>query len=128
MPKKIIKFFDKLEDHIRARLSRRPIIYAIVGGIAVVLFWRGVWMMADSLGISGPLSVLLSIIILLLTGLFVSFFIGDRIILSGLKQEKKLVEKEEAEIKTETDRLFEVEEELKEVERDLEEIKANVKK
>ena len=35
---------------------------------------------------------------MLLIGLFVSFFIGDTILISGLKQEKKLTEKTEKEV------------------------------
>ncbi|MDD5547635.1 MAG: hypothetical protein PHN74_01900 [Candidatus Pacebacteria bacterium] len=99
MIRKINKFFDKLEDKIRASLSRYPILYAIIGGVGIVLFWRGIWHTADLYPfMTGPVSIVISMIILLATGLFVSFFIGDRIYLSGLKQEKKLFEKTEKEI------------------------------
>ena len=47
--KRILHFFDKLEDGIRIALSRRPIVYAFVGGTAIVLFWRGVRMVADAI-------------------------------------------------------------------------------
>lgn len=101
---KIIKFFDKLEDKIRTKLSHRPIIYAFVGGVGIVLLWRGVWLTADLFPfLNGPSSILVSLIILLLTGLFVSFFIGHYIIFSGLKQEKKIEEKEQEEIEIELD-------------------------
>src|SRR3989338_9252294 len=99
---KILRFFDKLEDRVRGRLSRTPIVYAFVGGIAVVIFWRGIWHLADelqSLGgwwrvfFSPDVSLIFSVLILLGTGLFVSFFIGDRIIMSGLRHEKKIEEK-----------------------------------
>ena len=104
MVKKIIKFFDKIEDKIRSFLSRHPIIYAFIGGIGIVLFWRGVWHTADLFPfLNGPISIIISSVILLLTGLFVSFFIGHSIILSGLKQEKKIEEKEISEIETEMD-------------------------
>ena len=97
MTRKIIKFFDKLEDKIRTKLSHWPIIYALVGGVGIVLFWRGVWHTADLFPfLNGP-------VLLLLTGLFVSFFIGHYIIFSGLKQEKKIEEREEMEIETELD-------------------------
>ncbi|MEK7634751.1 MAG: hypothetical protein AAB396_02640 [Patescibacteria group bacterium] len=100
---KIVKFLDKLEDKIRGKLSHWPIIYAFIGGVGIVLFWRGIWLTADILHIGGLFSILISVIILLFTGLFVSFFIGHYIILSGLRQEKKIEEKEEAEIEIELD-------------------------
>ena len=120
MKLKIIRFFDKLEDKIRAALSRRPIIYTLVGGVAIVLFWRGVWLVADSIPfMTGLVSLVLSIIILLLTGLFVSFFIGEEIIISGLKKERKLFEKAEFEIKTESDQLSELKTKLEKIEKDI---------
>ena len=104
MIKNIIKFFDKIEDKTKSFLSRHPIIYAFIGGIGIVLFWRWVWHTADIFPfLNGPVSIIISIIILLITGLFVSFFIGHSIILSGLKQEKKIEEKEISEIETEMD-------------------------
>lgn len=94
--------FDKMEDRIRARLSRHPFIYTFIGGSGVVLFWRGIWHTADvfehtsRLGgfLFSPLgSIVLAVIILLSTGLFVSVFIGDSIIMSGIKHDKKIIEK-----------------------------------
>lgn len=43
-------------------------------------------------------SIVLGMVILLMTGLMVSVFIGDSIILSGLRGEKKVVDKTAAEI------------------------------
>ena len=99
---RLAKFFDKLEDKIRKSLSRRPILYAFIGGTAIVLFWRGVWLTADLFPfLSGPVSTIISVLVLLVTGLFVSFFIGDEIIIKALRQEKKISEETEEEIKTE---------------------------
>ena len=118
--KKILGFFDKLEDNIRIAFSRRPIIYAFVGGAAIVLFWRGVWMVADTIPfLTGPVSVLVSVVILLALGLFVSFFIGDNIIISGLKKEKRLDEKIASEVKTELDMLNDIEKRLNGIEKEL---------
>lgn len=101
MIKEIVRFFDKLEDKIRAHLSHYPIIYALLGGIGVVLFWRGVWHIADEVGLPSTTSLIFGIVILLLTGVFVSAFIGNRLIISGLSGEKKLEEKEQSEIESE---------------------------
>lgn len=99
MIRKIIKFFDKLEDHIRARLSRNPILYALIGGVGIVLFWKGTWETAEMYPwLYGPASVVVGVVIMLMTGLLVSFFIGDSIIISGFKREKKIAEKTEQEI------------------------------
>jgi hypothetical protein len=95
-------FFDILEDHIRGYLSHRPILYTFVGGVAIVLFWRGVWHTADLFPwLSGPVSIIISVVVLLATGLFVSYFVGDMIIISGLQKEKKLAEKTEDEVEKE---------------------------
>ncbi len=121
---KIFKIFDKSEDKVRSFLSRKPILYATIGGIFIVLFWRGIWLTADMFPfMNGPFSVLISVIVLLITGLFVSFFIGDRLLLSGLKYEKKLAEKTEAEIKTEMDVLNEIKAKIEKIEKDVEIIK-----
>jgi len=102
MVKKIVHFFDKLEDKVRITLSHRPILYAIVGGIGIILFWKGVWEMAEVFPIlHGMGSLILGVAILLMSGLLVSFFIGDSIILSGYNREKKLAEKTEMEVREE---------------------------
>src|SRR3990167_5669632 len=120
--KRTIHFFDRLEDHVRARLSRKPILYSLIGGVAIVLFWRGVWMLADEIGLSSISSIIISIVIMLMTGLFVSFFVGDRIVLSGIRQEKKVIEKTEEEIKSESVAISEVREELKLIEKGIEKL------
>jgi hypothetical protein len=51
--KNIVHFFDKLEDYVRGILSKYPIPYAFVGGVSIVLFWRGVWHTADMLQARG---------------------------------------------------------------------------
>lgn len=102
----MFRFFDRLEDKIRARLSRYPILYAIIGGTAIILFWRGIWHFVDELEMVYSLSNLEGAIlsfsvgglILLLTGLFASFFVGDAILISGIKREKKIIEKTEDEV------------------------------
>jgi hypothetical protein len=99
---KIYVFFDKFEDKVRGYLSRRPILYTIIGGVAIVLFWRGIWHTADLIPwLTGPVSIIISVVVLLATGLFVSYFVGDMIIISGLHKDKKVIDKTEKEIEKE---------------------------
>ena len=117
---------------LRAFLSHRPKLYALIVGIGIVLFWRGVWHSADQLhayissgAISstldasmspwwdGPLSLLIGIIILYATSAFVSSFIGNELILSGLRSEKRLNEKTEEEVRSEVDAISDIKHSLK---------------
>lgn len=123
------KFFDKLEDSIREYLSRYPITYSIIGGVGVVLFWRAVWETADMLMSLNhpvlevlfypPVQIIISTSLLLLTGLMVSVFIGDRIILSGLRHEKKLEEKTEELVEEEVITLVEIQESIRKLEKEV---------
>lgn len=117
MKKRLIRFFDRIEDRVRVRLSHRAIFYAFVGAAATLLFWRGAWRTFDEIeGLGGifavifspVISLILSTIVLLMTGLFVSVFIGERVIISGLKQEKKIFDKTESEVREEEGMLFEI--------------------
>ena len=75
--KTIFKFFDVLEDKIRFSLSKRPILYGLISGIGVVFFFRGVWLVADEfLFMTGPVTLITSVVILLLSGAFVEHFIS----------------------------------------------------
>lgn len=147
--KKILRFFDRLEDKVRIRLSHRSIFYALVGGSLVVLFWRGIWHSADILMEKGaemymykgstfgkilyyvfyePNTIVWTALLLLLTGLFVATMIGDRIILSGLKHEKKIDEKTEAEIRQEEEQIILLNKKVSQISKDIEEIKTLLKK
>ncbi len=130
--KGVITFFDKLEDKIRGNLSRYPIAYTFIGGIAIVLFWRGVWHTADILKAQGgllgwlfyePVNLAIVVLILLATGLFVSYFIGDTILMSGLKGEKKVADRTEREVKQEEENISELRTTIKEMKKEVDEIK-----
>jgi hypothetical protein len=135
MLRKTIYFFDKLEDNLRIHLSRYPILYTIIGGIAIVLFWRGVWHTADILQAKGgfwgfifyePVSLLIVTAILLATGLFVSYFIGDAILLSGVKSQKKLADKTEKEVKEEEATLTEIKNAVETIQEEVHQLKREV--
>lgn len=108
----ILNFFDKLEDHVRAWLSRRPILYGIIGGLAAVLFFHGVWGITDMIGISPFVSLAISVIILLMTGLFVSNFVNTELIKSGIRRGKKSIDQTEEEVRREEEALRRIEAEL----------------
>ena len=100
MIKHIIRELDKTEDRVRHYLSKRPLLYALIAGIGIVLFWRGVWDLAG-LYIGPVTSLIVSLVVMMLTGTFVSFFIGDQIIISGMREEKRIDEQTEDEIRKE---------------------------
>ena len=123
MFKVLEKFFDHLEDNVRNHLSHYPIVYALIAGVGIILFWRGVWHTADLFAfMTGPVSTIIGVVILLMIGMFVSFFIGDSIIIAGIKREKKIAEKTETEIETEKEELDEVRGMVQEVEEKMEKI------
>jgi len=142
--KKILWFFDKLEDRVRGFLSHYPIGYAFVAGLGMVLFWRGIWHTIDMVsGIlvnpsgeyfvitnrlvwDGLVSIAAGSVLLLMSGSFVSTFIGNEIIISGLRGEKKLTEKTESEVRTETGAIAEISDRLDEVAERLERIEKKI--
>lgn len=148
MLKIIWDFFDKLEDKVRRWFSGYPLLYAFVGGTGVVIFWRGIWHLMDyameyftavdksgDIGAliwwDGPLSIAIGLIILMTTGIFTSSFIGNEIIISGIKGEKKMVDKTESEVRDETESMKGIEKKIKTISNRLgkiEKVVANKKK
>ena len=123
----LIGFFDRLEDKVRSALSRWPILYAFVGGVGVVLFWKGVWETAELFPeLFGLPSAALGVSIMLITGLFVSFFVGDSILLSGVKHQKKIADKTEAEVSEDIDINKAIKAQLDRMEREMLEIKSKL--
>ncbi|MEQ1499759.1 MAG: hypothetical protein ABL917_00080 [Parcubacteria group bacterium] len=119
-----------------------PILYALLGGIGVVLFWRGVWHTTDFISIlllqnkqpsiaemiDGPMSFVVGTSVLLITGVYVSAFIGNRLLMTGLSGEKKLAEKTGEEIMAEEDQLKKMQGTLNKVEEKISEIESEIKK
>lgn len=146
--KKIYSIGDKLEDKVRNKLSHFPILYAFVGGAGIIIFWRGVWHTVDflmeyiatssndvsSTSVSGllwwdgPLSIVIGMVLLLLVGLFVTSFIGNEIIISGLQKEKKIAEKTEEEIEIEIKESEVINREIHEMDSRLKRIEEALKK
>ncbi len=129
----IFSSFKKLEKKARTSLSHHPIVYAVIGSFGVVLFWRGIWHTTDFISTivlawqggsptvdlnqvwDGLLSGAIGFSLLLSTGLFVSDFIGSEIISTALKEEEKMTGKTESEVKTELQRITQIEKKMAEV-------------
>lgn len=97
-----------------------------------MLFWRGVWHTADILQAKGgwlgwifyePTNLIIVVVILLATGLFVSYFIGDTILISGIKGEKKITDKTEKEVREEEIIIKEMRTTMSEIKKEVEEIR-----
>jgi len=148
MVEKIFAFFDRFEDKARAWLSHRPLLYAFVGGTGVVLFWRGIWHTTDTVmeyyftflpanqtvdsspffWLDGPLSIVVGLAMLMVSGIFISSFIGNEIIISGINGEKKLVEKTKAEMISEGESINSIKKELRAISRRLKKIEQSLGK
>ena len=98
---RVVRFFDRFENRIRGFLSRYPIVYGFVAGVGIVSFWRGVWETSDLLNIPALASLVFGFLLLLAIGVLVTEFLGNRIIISGLRGEKKIEEKTLQEIEDE---------------------------
>jgi hypothetical protein len=128
-----------LIERLRNHLSHHPKLYAFIVGLGVVFFWRGAWISIDMIHTQiisyasphnllipawwdGPLSLLIGIIILDITGAFVPNFIGNELILSGLRSEetanRKIKKLEISEIEVISD----VKEELSDLSKKLEKV------
>ena len=132
-------------NKITAYLSHRPRLYAFIVGVGVVLFWRGVWHTIDHIHSyinyseisstldalhspwwDGPLSLFVGTFILYFTGAFISSFIGNELILSGLRGEKRLNERTEEEVKNEVRAISDIKDSVKEINRTLEQLEKKV--
>lgn len=119
----IHRVLDDIEDKARIKLVHHPLVYALIGSIGIVSIWRGIWYISDDWGVSSWESLIFGILITVLTGLFVSFFIGDNIIISGLNKEKRIDEKTEEEIHAEKEEIHKERTTLTDIQKDIKEIK-----
>ena len=127
-------------------LSHHSYLYALIAGIGIVLFWRGVWHTVDlfHLWIShynastsmdlaahpwwdGPLSFVVGCLLLYVTRAFISSFIGNELILSGLRTEKKLTQATEGDLKVEVSVIGDIKEEITTIAHKLEDLEVQVR-
>ncbi|MFA6251708.1 MAG: hypothetical protein WC603_03735 [Candidatus Paceibacterota bacterium] len=123
----IHKVLDSIEDKARIKLVHHPIVYAFIGSVGIVSIWRGIWHISDDWGVSSWGSLIFGLAITVLTGLFVSFFIGENIIISGLNKEKRIDEKTEEEIHKEREEIHKERTAIVALEKDIKEIKEILK-
>lgn len=131
---------NKFSKLTKTYLSRSPVLYALIVGTGIIMFWRGIWHFTDHIfefiyttqtsGLSlvffsgfwwdGPVSIIMGIVILYSTGALVSSFIGNELILSGLRGEQKLTKETEEDLKNEVLDIGEIKDELFLISRKLE--------
>ena len=135
----------KLFNRFHIFLSHHSYLYAAIAGIGIVLFWRGVWHSVDSFHLylnhygnsltisgadhpwwDGPLSFVVGCLILYITRAFVSSFIGNELILSGLRAEKRMTKETEEDVHIEATALSTIKKEIGIIAEKLEELEGEV--
>ncbi len=136
----------KIFNRFHIFLSHHSYLYATIVGIGIVLFWRGVWHSVDTFHLyinhyystgstslldhpwwDGPASFLAGCLVLYVTRAFVSSFIGNELILSGLRAEKRLAKATEDDVKTEVSTISDIKHTVSAISRKLEELEVQVK-
>lgn len=134
-------YMKKLLARLHIYLSHHTFLYALITGIGVVLFWRGVWHSVDLIHIyfqgpldldmhpwwDGPLSFIVGCLVLYISRAFVSSFIGNELILTGLRTEKKLAQKTESDLKVEVTAISDIKEEINAIAQKLEDLDFQVR-
>ena len=141
-----MRFLRTFEAKLRGMLGRHRILYAFVAGVGIVLFWRGVWYLADffsifvlsfngqtvtidwAAGIDGLISVLFSSFLLISTGLFVSELMSGSILMTDIKKEEKVVEKTEQTVVEESAELPSLEKEIQHIAAEVQDLEKRVHK
>lgn len=98
----ITNTFLSIEDRARAFFERFPFVHAFLAGVGVILFWRGVWELADYFQIHPVISVFAGIVLLVAIGLFIQTFVGNAIIIKSVTHsaavDKKILHEIESEV------------------------------
>lgn len=94
--------FLSVEDKARTFFERYPFLHAFLAGVGVILFWRGVWEIADHYHLNPVVSVVAGVILLMLIGLFIQTFVGNAIIIKSVTHsatvDKKILHEIESEV------------------------------
>ncbi len=96
--KYVTNIFLKIEERARTYFERVPFLHAFLGGVGVVLFWRGVWEIADRMRIDPIVSIIVGSLLLGSIGLFLHTFVGNAIIIKNVEKDKRMTTKAEHEI------------------------------
>jgi hypothetical protein len=91
--------FLHIEDRARKYFEQFPFTHALLAGIGVILFWRGVWDIADINRLSPIASIIIGVLLLGGIGLFVHTFIGNAIIIKSVKKEIDIEKENKIEVK-----------------------------
>lgn len=122
-------FFPDYEEKVRSFLCRHTVTYTLGAGIAVIAFLRGVWYVADGFShlvsftdvtdflMKGVLVTAISLLVAVISGIFVKCFIVDVVFLTGVKKEAIRTQKSEAELIEESELEAKIQSELAKIEK-----------
>lgn len=85
--------FLQIEERARSYFERFPFVHAFLGGVGVVLFWRGTWELADRMRIDPVVSIIMGSLLLGGIGLFLHTFVGNAIIIKNVEKDKEMTKK-----------------------------------
>ncbi|MDE2019467.1 MAG: hypothetical protein KGJ13_03910 [Patescibacteria group bacterium] len=141
-----MRFLERAERWLRRKLQNHPLLYALVGGVGVVLFWRGVWHMTDFLaltllssrdavtsidwaqGIDSLLSFAFGTFLLLSTGLFISELLSGEVLLGKIKKEETTAEETEETVEKESSEIPRIEREVRHIAREVQQLEKDVRR
>jgi hypothetical protein len=96
--KYVTNIFLRIEERARTYFERVPFLHAFLGGVGVVLFWRGIWELADRIQIDPIVSIVVGSLLLGAIGLFLHTFVGNAIIIKNVEKDKRMTTRAEHEI------------------------------
>ncbi len=87
---KVTQVLLQIENSARDFFENIPFTHAFLAGVGVILFWRGVWELADIMMLDPIASILLGCVMLGGIGLFIHTFVGNAIIIKNVRKEEYL--------------------------------------